>query len=32
MTQSNLHGANLTYGMLDQVDLTGADLSDAGLE
>jgi uncharacterized protein YjbI with pentapeptide repeats len=29
MTKANLHGADLTYGMLDQVNLTGADLSDA---
>lgn len=28
MTKANLHGADLTYGMADQVDFTGADLGD----
>ncbi|MFW6357996.1 MAG: pentapeptide repeat-containing protein [Chroococcales cyanobacterium] len=32
MTKANLHGANLTYGMADQVNFTDADLSDAILE
>jgi uncharacterized protein YjbI with pentapeptide repeats len=29
MTQSNLHGADLTNAMVDQVNFTGADLRDA---
>ena len=28
MTKANLHGADLTYGMADQVDFSDADLSD----
>lgn len=30
-TDANFHGADITYGMLDQVDFTGADLSDTVL-
>lgn len=32
MTKSNLHKADLTNAMVDQVNLTGADLSDAVLK
>ncbi len=31
MTNANLHGADLTNAMADQVNFTGADLSDAVL-
>ncbi len=31
MTKANLHGANLTNAMIDQIKFTNADLSDAVL-